>query len=406
MTAASGAVSSAQEDRRPPQQLGAANHVSFFTAQAEHAEPRFGGVLAWTTGGGATVGFADEVVADPAAARSFADEAIERVRAAGAETVGWWSLNPEAVGVLGPILVARGFGWGWRPNWMVLDVDDLVRDLSQPGGLEIREEGLALKGFVDGVEVGKVTGHVCEVAGQAVGGLYDMAVDEGHRRQGIGSALIVAVAERLAAAGCRQVFLNATGMGQPVYLRTGFRLLGESGQTWWMMQEPLRSAHPDRAEIAFTEALAAGDLEAVRASLAAHPRDLNAELAGRSTPMHLAVSTGNPEAVRLLREHGALLDVVAAWDLGWRDVAAETLRAVPEQVNRQHGSWAMTPLHTAAQRGDIDLARLVLSARPDLTLTDSAFGGTPLGWARHSGHDDIAALIEAAAEAGPEGGPA
>jgi len=42
--------------------------------------------------------------------------------------------------------------------------------------------------------------------------LYDMDVDEGTRRQGIGSALVVAVADRLAAAGCRQVFLNATGM--------------------------------------------------------------------------------------------------------------------------------------------------------------------------------------------------
>ena len=385
-----------KEHSLTPQQLGAANHVSFFAAQAEHAEPRFGGTLAWTKGGGATVGFTDEVVADPDGARAFADETLARVRAAGAETLGWWSLVPEAVGVLGPILLARGFDWGWRPNWMVLDVDDVVRDLSQPGRLEIRGDGLVLTGFVDGVELGKVAGHVCEVEGEAVGGLYDMAVDESARRQGIGSALIVAVSDRLAAAGCRQVFLNATGMGQPVYLRTGFRLLGESGQTWWMMQEPLRSAHPDRAEIAFTEALALGDLEAVRASLAAHPRDLEAELAGRSTPMHVAVATGNTAAVELLREHGAILDVVAAWDLGWRDAAAETLRATPDQVNRQHGSWAMTPLHTAAQRGDIDLARLVLSARPDLTLTDSAFGGTSLGWARHMGHDDIAALIEAA----------
>jgi ankyrin repeat protein len=307
-------------------------------------------------------------------------------------------LVPEAVGVLGPVLVARGFGWGWRPNWMVLDVDDLVRDLSQPGGLEIRGDDLALKGFVDDVEVATVTGHVCDVAGETVGGLYDMVVDGSHRRQGIGSALIVTLAGRLAAAGCRQVFLNATGMGQPVYLRTGFRLLGESGQTWWMMQEPLRSAHPDQAEIAFTEALALGDLEAVRASLAVHPRDLDAELAGRSTPMQLAVSTGNTDAVHLLREQGALLDVVAAWDLGWRDAAAETLRAVPEQVNHRHGSWATTPLHTAVQRGDVDLARLVLSAGPDLTVTDAEFGSTPLGWARHLGQDDIVVLIEAAGD--------
>ena len=391
-----GPSASTRERALTPQQLGAANHVSFFAAQAEHSEPRFGGVLAWTGGGSATVGFADDVVADPVAARAFADEALERVRAVGAETLGWWSLVPEAVGVLGPILLARGFGWGWRPNWMVLDVDDVVRDLSQPAGLEIRGDDLRLKGFLDGTEVGQVAGHVCEVDGETVGGLYDMAVDESARRQGIGSALIVAVADRLAAAGCRQVFLNATGMGQPVYLRTGFQLLGESGQTWWMMQEPLRSAHPDRAEIAFTEALASGDLEAVSSSLTSHPRDLEAELAGRSTPMHVAVATKNTEAVELLRRHGAILDVIAAWDLGWRDAAAATLREMPDQVNRRHGSWATTPLHTAVERGDIDLARLVLAARPDLTITDSAFGSTPLGWARHLGRDEIATLIEAA----------
>ena len=370
--------------------------MSFFAAQAAHSEPRFGGVLAWTPGGSATVGFADDVIADPDEARAFADEVLERVRAAGVETLGWWSLVPEVPAVLGPVLLARGFDWGWRPNWMVLDVGDVVRDLSQPAGLEIRGDDLTLKGILDGAEVGQVAGHVCEVAGEKVGGLYDMAVDEGARRQGVGSALIVAVADRLAAAGCRQVFLNATGMGQPVYLRTGVQLLGESGQTWWMEQEPLRSAHPDRAEIAFTEALALGDLDAVRSSLASHPRDLEAELAGRSTPMHMAVATGNTEAVELLRRHGAILDVVSAWDLGWRDAAAETLRAMPEQANRRRGSWATTPLHTAVERGDIDLVRLVLSARPDLTLTDSAFNGTPLGWARHLGQDEIAALIEAA----------
>ena len=114
----------------------------------------------------------------------------------------------------------------------------------------------------------------------------------------------------------------------------------------------------------------------------------------------LAVATGNTDAVQLLREHGALLDVVAAWDLGWRDAAAETLRAVPEQVNQRHGSWATTPLHTAVQRGDVDLARLVLSARPDLTITDAEFGSTPLGWARHLGQDGIAGLIEAAEATG------
>jgi len=36
----------------------------------------------------------------------------------------------------------------------------------------------------------------------------------------------------------------------------------------------------------------------------------------------------------------------------------------------------------------------VLSANPDLSITDVRFNGTPLGWAKHFARTEIAQLIE------------
>jgi ankyrin repeat protein len=59
-----------------------------------------------------------------------------------------------------------------------------------------------------------------------------------------------------------------------------------------------------------------------------------------------------------------------------------------------YGEWNKTLLHFAAERNDEELTRLALSARPDLSLKDSAYNGTALGWAQHFGHNAIIRLIE------------
>ncbi len=59
----------------------------------------------------------------------------------------------------------------------------------------------------------------------------------------------------------------------------------------------------------------------------------------------------------------------------------------------------MTPLHIAADRGEIELARVVLAAGPDLTIKDSQFHGIALGWAHQRGHSDVAQLIQEAMDA-------
>jgi hypothetical protein len=98
--------------------------------------------------------------------------------------------------------------------------------------------------------------------------------------------------------------------------------------------------------------------------------------------------------VAWLAEHGATLDIIAAWELGWKDRARELLARSPELANRRTGRWMVTPLHEAARMGDEELAGLLMTAQPDLTLRDGAFQSTPLGWAHHFGQAKIIALIE------------
>ena len=74
-------------------------------------------------------------------------------------------------------------------------------------------------------------------------------------------------------------------------------------------------------------------------------------------------------------------DVIPLCDLGWRDQVPSALEAHPELANRLLGAGGWTPLHEAILRKDIELARLLLSANPDLSIQDLQFKATPLGWA-------------------------
>jgi ankyrin repeat protein len=54
-----------------------------------------------------------------------------------------------------------------------------------------------------------------------------------------------------------------------------------------------------------------------------------------------------------------------------------------------------TPLHWAAwenRRGHVDL---LLERGANRTMRDWRFGGTPQGWARHAGHEELASRLGA-----------
>lgn len=66
------------------------------------------------------------------------------------------------------------------------------------------------------------------IAYRPIGFVGNMVVAETHRRRGLGSALLVAVTDWLAGAGCRRMELNATAEGRPLYERHGFASTGTS----------------------------------------------------------------------------------------------------------------------------------------------------------------------------------
>lgn len=119
--------------------------------------------------------------------------------------------------------------------------------------------------------------------------------------------------------------------------------------------------------------LAAGDEEA-RAVAAAHPRRLAAAKRQRPSLLVDAVAAERSAAVRLLLDLG--------FDAGARGRGDQPV----------NGEWE-TPLHVAAGHGRADLVRLLLDAGADPTVRDRRFDATPLGWAEHFDHDDVAALL-------------
>lgn len=296
--------------QRSLQELGAANHQSFFAVHAESAggtvRRAYGGTVAYRPAGAALVAFPcvpEEETSD------VADELLALFRSEGPFTeVGWWLLDERYVPVWGPRLLARGFDWGWRPNWMALDVASLVEDHPGPSDLSIAEESGSWHRFVAslaGAEVGGTALHLDEVDGELVAGIYGTDVVPEHRRCGIGTALTVAACRRARDAGCRWVVLNATSMGEPVYRRAGFEALGEAGQTWWMPKVRLEAPPPSRSAVEFVEGIGSGDLAAVARALRNEPRDLDAALACGQSPLEVADLTGQQAAARWLVDHGA-----------------------------------------------------------------------------------------------------
>lgn len=308
------------------QLAGAANHLSMFATQAVasggSADVRYAGIVAYRPGAQVLVGFPD---VPPAKASVFADEvvAFARERRPLGE-VGWWTMDEGSANHLGVRLLARGFHWGWRPNWMALDIAELIEDHPRPAGLVVSEidnnpatdrrgelrkgttDPAVLRHFaatLDGVSVGSVMLHKSDHDGEPVGGIYDTEVVPAARGRGVGTALTAAACRRARDIGCAHVLLNATSMGEPVYRRVGFTALGEAGQTWWMPAANLEAAPPSRHAIALVEAIGGGDLSAVRTALEAEPRDLTAKLLCGLTPAEIAELIGQHTTARWLASY-------------------------------------------------------------------------------------------------------
>jgi ankyrin repeat protein len=132
-----------------------------------------------------------------------------------------------------------------------------------------------------------------------------------------------------------------------------------------------------------------------------------------------AARSGRIEAMAALLARGADIDgaphngAALHWALlSHRAEAVDWLIGLGADVSRRV-AWGdtadVTPLHMAAGwANDPRAARLLLDHGADTTIRDRAYGSTPLGWAEHFDHPEVAAVLkdknESPAEAGPENG--
>ncbi len=407
-------------------EAAAENHLSHFTVKASEVHRESG--VTWL------VSPNEITIAFPHLTSATADAALDAIVAEcfrrKPERVGCWSLTPTRPYDLGARLAARGFEWGWKPHWMALNLHKMSEDFTTPDGLTIAidNEGdwdvddlpyysrpsnkpftkpsadppVELRGeprrtwrfgaWLDGKIVGQTLLHVTTGA-LGVAGIYNVGVVPAARNRGIGRSITAAACQFAKALGCHYALLNSA---THIYDRLGFVSLGH-GQSWWMHSATLAAPPPTPVQIAFAEAIGRGSSSALNAlEPAMIPDDLDAPLPNDMTPIALAIHSLKPErSAEWLIARGATVDLLHAWDLGWRDRLPALLAKQPEIVDRRTGNWQITPLHEAAYRGDIELARAILAGSPDLTIKDTGFHSTPLGWATHFGRTEIIALIEA-----------
>lgn len=166
---------------------------------------------------------------------------VERARATGTTIVGaWLGLDVDP----GP-LAAAGFERGWSPWWMAgpaelgLDADPRV-ELQEHTDDDAYAAELAMARLrpprawhAAAHEDGRLAGRAWSHLVGDLAGVFDVAVWEGFRRRGLGTALMQAVCAAAASAGAQQVVLNSTPAGLALYERCGLRRIG-TGITWWL----------------------------------------------------------------------------------------------------------------------------------------------------------------------------
>ena len=334
-------------------------------------------------------------IAFPALAARDAGARLDAILAAGREAgvpeMACWSVLRTPTEHLSALLVARGFEIGWQPHWMGLELGALPADRPPPGVEVELHSSDGVHRALARAGAGVLGTALMAVDGPA-GSIFDLHVDEAERRRGIGWTLTHRLCARGARDGVRFVTLNATGEGERLYSAMGFRSLG-LGQTWWMHRPAVRAGAPTPRVVAYVEAIARGEVaELEEAAAALDASERSARLLNGRTPLQQAVESGQPATAAWLVDHGAELDVLMAWLLGWRDRAASLLVERPDLRDRLLEAH-ITPLHAAAEHDDADLARLLLAAGADPARRDPDFDGTPLDWARHLGHDAVAAVL-------------
>jgi predicted N-acetyltransferase YhbS len=332
----------------------------------------------------------------------------------------WWYLHPDPPSELDARLFARGICPNWKPHWMWCDLHQLPKSSPENSKFAVRIATAA--DYLASVEENDVVAealstvvprrvfHLIACRGitrlgscilnvtsgeLGVSTLFDMMVVAKERRQGVGAALAQAACEMARKMGCNYMMLNATDMGEPVYRRVGFQSMGR-GHTWFLKASVLAERSPTIQKIEFLEAVGVGDIHALEEMGQNLERgQLQDVTLNGLTPLEIAVHCRQPGSASWLINQGVIPDIISLWDLGWKTRVPALLAEHPELVKRESGDWTATPLHTAIERDDIELVKLLLTVPNDLDAKDAVFHSTPLGWAHHFQREEMVSLLEA-----------
>ena len=145
--------------------------------------------------------------------------------------------------------------------------------------------------------------------------------------------------------------------------------------------------------------------------LIARGADVNAKDDTVQSAYLISTSEGSLELLELMLKHGGDVDakdsyngtgLIRAADRGLADVAARLVQAGVEVDHVNNLGW--TALHEAIILGDgsrryVDTVRVLVAAGADVTLRSGRDQVSPLDHARSRGHDEIAAVLQAALDA-------
>lgn len=345
---------------------------------------------------------------------------VGMARSGGYTTVSVWSATADGPRCLGPRLLARGFEVGWQAHWMGLRLGPSMVSATSCSGVDVVWDaplvgvsGLPY-GSDDEARILRVAAQ-CDpdsvwcatalsgdrVVGRAVGfrsrrtpefaGVYSMGVVPDHRRRGIGSSLLGALANRASRSGCVALLLNSASDG--FYASLGFESLGR-GQTWWMHRPQIDGPALPETDIQLVEAVGDGDWVKLGAWDSAPSELFHVKLPGAMTLAALALRCRRPDVFDWLEIRGAPVDMLDAWRRGGRRRAAVLLRRDPEALERRGGPHSAPPLHRAVAAGDRELVEWLLAHRADPNSVDGQFGGTAARWAVHTGHAELVPLLQ------------
>lgn len=345
------------------------------------------------------------------------ERALAWLRRLGQRDVLIWSTMDRPALTLS--LLARGLDLSFRPAWMARSlleplpantVSDVLIRIATPDDIRhlaatpaipylVPEQLEATRSLALHPEPPVVRWLVARdrsgVVGQAIvhltddiAGLFNVAVHPRARRRGIGRALTLSAMRIAREAGATEMALNSTPDGLAMYEGLGFRHIGE-GTTWLLPARRSRLV-PAPYDVEIAEAIGAGRIAALETAL------LPPHLPNGDLPMAFAARFGQDETVRWLLGHGAVPDALALWD---SEMPEDAARAMTHREFRDHpsGPERATPLHHAVRRGDAVLVELLVEAGASLSARDAQFQATPLEWAEHLGHEEIARIIRRAA---------